>query len=356
MNQNLQLLHRFQPLNDPRWREFLQRHPRSSVFHTVEWLDALHRTYGYEPLAFTTCRPGVDLNNALVFCHIKSWLSGRRLVSLPFSDHCDPLVDASPEFAALLGALKSELGQRKARYLEIRPTQPLAAASVELQTSETFCWHRIDLSPSLDQLFRNCHKDSTQRKVRRAEREGLSIEENRPAENLDHFYRLLILTRRRHLLPPQPKKWFYNLIDTFGTALNIRIAFKDRQPIAAILTLRHRDVLTYKYGCSDPRFHNLGGMQLLFWTSIQQAKREGMSMFDLGRSDWDEPGLITFKERLGAQLSNLSYFRWSTGAPRRTTRPNSLESFKRRTVGPLLQYLPDPVLRAAGHLLYKHAG
>lgn len=352
------MLHRFQPLNDPRWREFLQRHPSSSVFHTAEWLDALRRTYGYEPLAFTTSRPGADLKNAVVFCHVKSWLSGRRLVSLPFSDHCDPLVDGSLDFAPLLGALKSELDQRKARYLEIRPAQPLVSASIsaELDISDTFCRHQIDLRPSLDQLFLNCHKDSTQRKIRRAEREGLSIEDGAAADNFDHFYRLLTLTRRRHLLPPQPKKWFYNLIAAFGAALKIRIAFKNRQPIAAILTLRHRNVLTYKYGCSDPRFHNLGGMQLLLWTSIQQAKQEGLSMFDLGRSDWDEPGLITFKERLGAQRSNLSYFRWSSDAPPRTVRARSIQDWKRRTAGPLLQYLPDPVLRAAGTLFYKHAG
>lgn len=349
-------LYRFQPLVDPRWRELLQHHPRASVFHTVEWMDALRKTYGYEPLAFTTSRPGSDLRNAVVFCYIKSWLSGTRLVSLPFSDHCDPLVDAGPELTPLLGALKGELGQHKARYFEIRPTQPLDSAAAGLQTSESFCSHWIDLTPSLDQLFKNCHKDSTQRKIRRAEREGLTINQGSPADNLDHFYRLLILTRRRHLLPPQPKKWFYNLIDSFGTALTIRVAFKERQAIAAILTLRHRDVLTYKYGCSDPSFHNLGGMQLLFWTSMQQAKREGMSMFDLGRSDWDEPGLITFKERLGAQRSNLRYLRWSARAPKPILRSNSVESFKRRTVGPLLQYLPDSVLRAAGTLLYKHAG
>jgi hypothetical protein len=42
------------PLLDPRWPEFLQRNPRASIFHTVGWLDALKRTYGYEPVAYTT--------------------------------------------------------------------------------------------------------------------------------------------------------------------------------------------------------------------------------------------------------------------------------------------------------------
>ena len=88
------LSNRIQPLTDPRWAELVKRHPRSSVFHTREWLEALHRTYGYEPVAMTTCSPDA-LTNAVVFCRVESRLTGRRLVSLPFSDHCELLVEDS---------------------------------------------------------------------------------------------------------------------------------------------------------------------------------------------------------------------------------------------------------------------
>ena len=88
---------RIQPLQDPRWAELVNRHPRSSVFHTVAWLEALHRTYGYQPVVYTTCPPGVALEDGLVFCRVTSWLTGRRLVSLPFSDHCDPLLNNSAD-------------------------------------------------------------------------------------------------------------------------------------------------------------------------------------------------------------------------------------------------------------------
>jgi len=76
-----------------------------------------------------------------------------------------------------------------------------------------------------------------------------------------------------------------NLIDCFGEALKIRIALRWGMPIAAILTLRYTDTLVYKYGCSDARFHPLSGMQLLFWRSIQEAKRDWLRTFDLGRSE-----------------------------------------------------------------------
>jgi hypothetical protein len=69
------------PTKDVRWAQLVDRHPRASVFHTVGWLQALRRTYGYEPVVFTTSSPTGDLENGLVFCRIKSWLTGRRLVS-----------------------------------------------------------------------------------------------------------------------------------------------------------------------------------------------------------------------------------------------------------------------------------
>src|SRR5262249_56210369 len=93
------------PLRDTRWAEFVERHPRASIFHTPGWLDALERTYGFEPIAFTTSGPFTELQTALLVAAVRSRLTGRRLISLPFSDHCDALVDTPDEMLALTGAV-----------------------------------------------------------------------------------------------------------------------------------------------------------------------------------------------------------------------------------------------------------
>src|SRR4249920_2949505 len=90
-------VHTFNPLEDNRWPAFVQSDPNASIFHTAGWLKSLQATYQYEPIAFTTSAPGGDLKNAIVFCKVKSWITGRRLVSLPFSDHCEPLVENPDE-------------------------------------------------------------------------------------------------------------------------------------------------------------------------------------------------------------------------------------------------------------------
>jgi len=89
------------PLEDIRWPEFIARHPNASVFHSRGWLYALQTTYGYAPVAFTTSSPSQELNNAVLFSEVRSWLTGSRLVSLPFSDHCEPLVEHADQFRTL---------------------------------------------------------------------------------------------------------------------------------------------------------------------------------------------------------------------------------------------------------------
>ena len=94
-------VHILDPLSDQRWPEFVRHHPNASAFHTAGWLRALRVTYGYEPVAFTTSAPSEELRNALLFCVVRSWLTGSRLVSLPFSDHCEPLIESHEELNLL---------------------------------------------------------------------------------------------------------------------------------------------------------------------------------------------------------------------------------------------------------------
>jgi len=63
------------PIADKRWQAFVERHPRASVFHTTEWLEALRQTYGYQSFAYAHADANGDLRGAVLLCEIKSWLT-----------------------------------------------------------------------------------------------------------------------------------------------------------------------------------------------------------------------------------------------------------------------------------------
>jgi len=342
------------PLTDSRYSTFLQHHPRSSVFHSVQWLKALNLTYGFEPIAFSTAPPQTELQNAVILCKVSSALTGSRLVSLPFSDHCDIL--ATPdEIGLLAGALKNELRRQELAYIEVRPVAPWPADIPGPYSRKTYCFHEIDLTPSRDTLFKNCHRDSTQRVIRRAQRNpALVYDEGRSATLLNVFYELVGLTRRRHGVPPQPKKWFESLMRCFGDDLKIRVAYDNRRPIATILTLRYKDTLVYKYGGSSREHNRLGGMHLLLWRSLEDAQDAGLRVFDLGRSDVENHGLILFKDRWGARRSTLTYIRLLKSSGKSGSFASS--DWKSRVVSAIVARLPERLRTSACAFLYKHAG
>src|SRR5208337_3959881 len=276
------------PLQDPRWDEFLQTHPRASLFHSSGWLRALAVTYGYQPIAYTTCGFDEPLRNAAVLCQVESWLTGRRLVSLPFSDHCEWLVDKAKDTRAICGALEQSIDRQRWRYIELRPLQPTGIPISLTHSQFQYTFHELDLQPSLETIFANFHKSSIQRKIGRAEREGLTYCEGSSDLLLNHFYRLFRITRARHRLPPPSRQWFANLIRYSGDGIKIRVALKNERPVAAMITVRYKDTMTYKYGCSDTRFNRFGSMHLLFWNAIQEAKNSGLHSFDFGRTDADQ--------------------------------------------------------------------
>lgn len=343
-------VHTVDPLSDRRWHEFVARHNSATVFHTQPWLEAVRRTYGFTPVVYTTCPHSSPLSNGIAFCEVNSWLTGRRMVSVPFSDHCEPLMDEPSAAVAITQELKKGVKAGKWRYVELRPTTPVPSLEDAVRLPIGYV-HRLDLRRPLADLLRNTHRTAVQQPIKRAEREGVTAESGRSERLLSAFYRLMVQTRRRHQLPPQPIQWFRNLFTCLGDRLQLRVAFKDGTAIAAILTVQHNDVVVYKYGCSDVEFHNLGGMQFLLWQAIADAKAAGATCMDFGRSDSDNPGLIAFKERWGATPSDLTYLRWS--------RKPVVDLAARRSTGiakHVFAMMPDAVLQATGRILYRHVG
>jgi len=339
----------FNPLEDPRWGALVQSHRCASVFHTPGYLRALQQTYGYEPVVYSTSPAGATLTNGVVLCRVRSWLTGSRLVSLPFADHCEPLLDGSEERAAILAAVRRTVRHDKLKYAEIRSAAPEFTVGSDLEVASSFFFHALDLRPTLDRLYKRIHKTALQQQIRRAEREGVRHDQGTSRQLLNQFYHLLVLTRRRHRLPPQPVSWFQNLIACLGDAARIHVASIGGRPIAGMLTLRHRAVLVYKYGCSDARFHRLGAVPFLLWKAIEQAKESGLDTLDMGRSDAGNTGLTTFKERWGATRSTLPYLRYSSSATQ-----DARVGLQSPLAAQLFARLPGDLLIVAGRLLYRH--
>ena len=273
---------------------------------------------------------------------------------MPFSDHCEPLCDSGEELERLVQHLLIERELHRYKYLQIRPVSEYFGKTGGRNgwlPAEEYFLHTLDLKPSLSELFGTFDKDSVQRRIQRAERAGITENCGRTEALLREFYRLFVLTRNRQGVPPTPYQWFCNLVAGLGKSLEIRVAYKGDRPIAAILTLRFREVIYYKYGCSDGRFNAYGATPWLFWQAITSAKSSGATQFDFGRTEKNNPGLLAFKNHWVAHPQRIVY--WQYPAP---SRHGSTESWNWKFAKGLFTVMPSRLNVVMGNFLYRHFG
>jgi len=342
------------PITDPRWAQFVGTHPGATAFHTPAWFRALRDTYGYRPVVMAQLS-GDSIASGVAGCVVRSALTGKRLVAIPFADHGGILAAGADSATELAVALRACAERHGCGHVELRALpgddiNAIEAAGFGPAFHGTL--HELDLAPTPEQLFRAFHKSSIVRKIRKAEKEKLAYESGDSDVLLDAFYRLTIETRRKHRLPPQPRAWFRNLLDAFGGRAKLHVARSEGHAVAAIFTLALGDRYIYKYGCSDTAQTNLGGTPMVFWRAIREAKEQGFRVFDMGRTELHHEGLATFKERWGAEPKPLWYYR----APAPDTVDEGRDGRLMRFAMPVFERLPDSVLVGIGRALYRHMG
>jgi CelD/BcsL family acetyltransferase involved in cellulose biosynthesis len=340
-------LYEIDPLRDQRWLEFVEHHPGASLFHTSGWLQALQRTYGYGPVVFSDAPSSAPLRNGLLFCRVRSWITGSRLVSLPFSDHCEPLVESSDALRQMIDALRARMSG-EGRYLEIRPLSDVAATQ-GLPPSAEYCIHSVDLRAELAAVFARFHRNHVQRNIRKAERANVEVEAGRSADLLHTFYALHTMTRRRQGVPVQPLSWFRNVVDSLGDRVTVQVARYQGRAVAAMVTALHRRTLVYKYGCSDVAYNRLGATPLLFWRAIEAATARGAEQLDLGRTDLDNEGLLAFKDHLGGIRRPLAYYRCGVKGGSRRGKP-----WAPTVARHAYALVPKTLQVSLGRALYRH--
>jgi CelD/BcsL family acetyltransferase involved in cellulose biosynthesis len=335
------------PCSDARWLRLADRAPQATIFHHPLWLGLVGRHYRYPLAAAAVLDAAGEAVAGLPLALVASRLTGRRLVALPFSDACPPLVatDAPNDAAQRLAGAVEDLRRRHAMPVEVRGAFPELALPVD-----RFHEHRVDLTPGLDEVER-AYTSQVRRNVRKARREGVEVRRRVDAGALEEFYVLHLQTRRRLGVPTQPKAFVLGLGDLLQRGHGfVSIARLAGRPVAAALFLHAGGTLTYKYGASDPEFQQARPNNLLFADAIAWACEQQLRELDLGRTDFGHDGLRAFKLSWGAAETPLAHT-YAGGPP-----PGPGPSLAERVLAPLIRRGPVLTGRVIGEVLYRHAG
>lgn len=339
------------PLEIPDWDGQIGDLDGSSFFHSSAWARVLQDTYGYRPL-YLVSSPDNRIQGVLPLMAVRSRITGRRGVCLPFSDFCPPVgAAAAKDTGQRFWQRCVEIGRTgRWKHIEIRGEadslagQPSAMAYLE---------HTLDLSIGPDSLFRAL-PGSTRRAVRKARAVGLETRFSTSPESIDAFCRLNRITRRAHGLPPQPSAFFRNLQrHVLGNAMGqVVLALYRGSPIAGALFMHFGTSALFKYGASDPRHRELRGNNLVMWEAIRHYAERGCSTLSLGRTRPSNEGLRRFKMGWAPSERAVRYYRFDL----------KRSAFVRRVTPAappytlFFKYLPLPFARTIGNLAYRHMG
>jgi len=330
------------PRTDERWAEFVGRADGATMFHHPAWLDLLGRSYRYDFAASCLVDGAGRVVAGLPWGRIESRLTGRRLVALPFSDACPPLVDGATgdELASAV-----EEHRRETRLgLEVRWEVEALGTTVQ-----QYWRHTLALEPDADAVAKRA-KSSIRRGISKARKEGLAFERRTDAAALDAFYRLHLRTRRHQGVPTQPKRFVDGLGSLFERGHGFVALVRDGdRPIAAAVFLQLHDHLIYKYGASDRSELARRPNNLLFAEVIRWACESGISELDFGRTDLEQEGLKQFKRGWGAEELPLHHTYAGTDPP------SEAGSRAQRLLVPVIRHSPPSVGRLFG-ALYRHVG
>jgi len=336
------------PITYNNWDELVRTFPGYSFFHSVAWSKVLSESYNYTPACFVS---NVENNLALIpMMDVKSAITGRRGVSLPFTDYCEPIITGSIKFQDILDRI-IQYGKRvNWKFIEFRGGEKFFPGVL---SSSRFLGHHLDISREENEIY-SAIKDTFKRNIKKAYANGVSVQFLDTKEAVKEFYRLNCITRKRHGLPPQPYRFFRKVYEHIISKDQgvVALASHAGKFIAGAIFFHFGEKALYKYGASDMEYQNLRPNNLVMWEAVRWYRERGFKSLSLGRTEIENHGLRQFKLALGAEEYPIVYYRYDLKSGSFVKEPEKVSAFQTN----ILNKLPVFMLKIIGNVYYRHAG
>jgi serine/alanine adding enzyme len=347
------------PFEDSRWDQFVEDHPFGWVTQLSSWKSVIEKSFKHIKGYYLTLtnESNNEIQAALPIFEIKSWLTGKRLVSIPFATISDPLVSNSEQMRKLIDAALHFARERNITEIEIRSHQ--SSEFIQHNSFERnldFKQHCISIDRSLDDVMKSFHRTCIRQKIRQSLENDLNLRIADDERDMLTFYQLYLMLRKRLGLPPQPYKFLKHLWQIFFPMnyLTLHLAEIDGKTVAGQILLKFKDRTSVEFLAYDDYYRNLNPSHFLFWHSIKLAHEEGYKLFDFGRTSVFNESLMEFKGRWGTEVLDLPtyYYSKKVNAQRKSREQSKIYGLVRT----VCQKMPSPVFQAFGNFCYHHLG
>jgi len=281
---------------------------------------------------------------------VESPLTGKRGVGMPFTDLCEPISPNAEGFSSIFDEILRYGKMAGWKYLEIRGGGRKLNGAVPYQT---YVRHVLTLH-SQEPVRLKLLSPATRRNVRKAADSGVRVVISDSEKDLQEYYRLHCMTRKRQGVPPQPRSFFkavHSNVISKGKGFTL-LASIHGLPISGAVYFHFGKRAIYKYGATDLNYQSLRAFNLVMWEAIGWFSNNGFDELCFGRTDPANAGLIRFKAGWGAREELLHSYRYDLKKSAFVKEPPAMSSFREV----IFRNSPVPFLRLIGELFYRHMG
>ena len=350
---------RVDPRSDARWETYVAGQADALVYHHPAWLEVLQRAYGHDLVAFACETEDGELCGALALFRTRGLLTGRRLSSLPHTPRAGPLASNDAATAALLRAAIEEARACRA-HLQIKASSANLGRLVEGLTAVPWEATYIMELPDVPERLRFGNARNNARikwAVNKAIKAGVRVRLGETEAELRAWYELYLETMRDHVVPPRPYRFFKAMWDVLGPRGMVRLLLAEehhahgRRLLAGSVFLCFGSTVLYAFTGGSHQDLRLRPNDVIQWTALHDACRDGFRRYDFGEVGAKDPGLARFKSKWGAQPSLL--YRYYYPAPGRAERRVPEFSRIRRVGRGAWQRVPIGVTELLGDRVYR---
>ena len=344
------------------WDAYVFSHPHASVYHQSGWCRAIRLSYGhpvFNLIALENEGGKEKVVGVLPLVHIKHFLFGDSLFSLPFADLGGVLADDEDSEKALLTEAINLAERLQVSSFELRQGFSLASegGTVPSKHYTAVAFQKnakvrmlLDLPATSEQLM-GSFPSKLRSQIRRPQKEGLYVGQG-SIELLEDFYTVFAENMRDLGSPVHSKFFIQKLLEEFPETTRFFIVYKAKTPLAGSLTLGFKNILANPWASSLRRFSRSSPNMLLYWSMLEYACDNSFEIFDFGRSTLNE-GTYKFKKQWSAKEYQLFWLKFSkqSGAYSPASDKSKFELAMR-----LWKKLPVPISKTLGPLIRKNIG
>ena len=335
-----------EPITDVRWLNFITGVKNSNIFHHPAWLKVIKKEYKFNIHAACILNESKQIVAGIPYSIIKVLGSPKKIISLPFTDHCYFLSHDSQFDELISSELIKVLKNKNVASIELRTS----VKNKEYNKNESLVLHITQIDQDIDEVFHKFKKSQVQQIIKKASNYNLEVNFETSYSAVEEFYKLHLITRKKLGVPIQPKHFFKLIFDeiiskNFGFIIIIK---KDGIPISSGVFMFFNKYFTYKFGASDPDYLKYRPNNIMIWEGMKYANKNGFKYFDFGKTEIENEGLRKFKSGWGAEESKLIYSFY----PKQIHSPLSL--LKDLVISPLIKKSPKIVCQLIGEIGYKY--